>query len=203
MKTLARNLCHRPKSPSTNTRSTYGDNYRAPYTFIRGVHLAQRIPGAREREIKRRGVSRSPFFFPKRGISLSLSGWGGPSIRQHERDYHTRPHNRRTHNRPRTTFPVSCYSCRAYSVAPSLHVAVLSADNLLATRQIYANPLWNTAQGYCYSPLRRRMENAFQGAPSPPRSIICAICVVSFLHSASIMTRERIEQGNLMKRRWW
>lgn len=146
-----------------------------------------------------RGV---PSSFP-REESLSLSGWGGPSIRQHERDYHTRPHNRHTHNRPRTTFPVSCYSCRAYSVAPSLHVAVLSADNLLATRQIYANPLWNTAQGYCYSPLRRRMENAFQGAPSPPRSIICAICVVSFLHSASIMTRERIEQGNLMKRRWW
>lgn len=202
MKTLARNLCHRPKSSSTNTRSTYGDNYRAPYTFIRGVHLAQRIPGAREREIKRRGVSRSPFFFPKRGISLSLAGeaqvsgnTNGTTIPGHTTDVHTTGHVQR--------FLLAVILARAYSVAPSLHVAVLSADNLLATRQIYANPLWNTAQGYCYSPLRRRMENAFQGAPSPPRSIICAICVVSFLHSASIMTRERIEQGNLMKRRWW
>lgn len=132
MKTLARNLCHRPKSPSTNTRSTYGDNYRAPYTFIRGVHLAQRIPGAREREIKRRGVSRSPFFFPKRGISLS--GWGGPSIRQHERDYHTRPHNRRTHNRPRTTFPVSCYSC------PSVQRGSLSTRRRSIRRQFACNP---------------------------------------------------------------
>lgn len=102
MKTLARNLCHRPKSPSTNTRSTYGDNYRAPYTFIRGVHLAQRIPGAREREIKRRGVSRSPFFFPKRGISLSLAGeaqvsgnTNGTTIPGHTTDVHTTGHVQR------------------------------------------------------------------------------------------------------------
>lgn len=138
MKTLALNLCHRPESPSsTNTRSTYGDNYRAPYTFIRGVHLGYLRERGKERlrGEESRGV---PSSFP----SLSLFGWGGPGIRQHERDYHTRrTHNRRTHNRPRTTFPVSCYSCP--SVAPSLHVAVLSADNLLATRQIYANPLWN------------------------------------------------------------
>ena len=70
LKTLARNLCHRPESPSsTNTRSTYGDNYRAPYTFIRGVHLGYRERGKeRLRGEESRGV---PSSFP------SLSLWLG------------------------------------------------------------------------------------------------------------------------------
>lgn len=77
-----------------------------------------------------RGV---PSSFP-REESLSLSGWGGPSIRQHERDYHTRPHNRRTHNRPRTTFPVSCYSC------PSVQRGSLSTRRRSIRRQFACNP---------------------------------------------------------------
>lgn len=132
-------------SLSTNTRSTYGDNYRAPYTFIRGVHLELRIPGARgKREIKRRS-SRSPFFFSKRERGRNLCA----SIRQHERDYHTRPTNAYTQQ---ATYNVSCYLLfLTEQQRTSSSLPVLSADNLLATREIYANPA--KGQWYCYFPL--------------------------------------------------
>lgn len=35
----SRRLIHQ-LDPSTDTLGTYGDNYRTPYTFIRGIHLA-------------------------------------------------------------------------------------------------------------------------------------------------------------------
>lgn len=152
----ARQLLHRPV-PSTNTRSTYGDNYRAPYTFIRGVHLAQ-IPGAREREIKSRG----PEFRPQILLAAAqVSGnTNGTTIAGYKR-----VHNR--YNRPRTTFPVSCYSCARNAQLP-LHVAFyLWTGQFACNREIYAVPV-NTAGTVTFFFAELRTEGKTLARPSSP-----------------------------------